>query len=117
MAIIDIWIKMILRDKFAVEINFDNGEFTPGQVVEYVSAPLKNHVSRSYADPAKVSVLIEQSTERAQSIIEEYQLGIGQILKKDESEEGKVLAELVLDHCDAIISLISEGGQKRGILI
>lgn len=103
----------IIRDEFAVELNYGDREYTPQQVLDYMC----NTGGEGYADKAQLDALRAESLGRARGVIERHGLKNDQKLKKSSSPVGKDLAELVLQHCDSVIGLIVEGGWRQGVLI
>ena len=96
-----------------MDVSHYNKPYTPQQVADYIA----NTNGESFADPAQLQVLIAESQARLQSAVEEHKLTMDQILQKETSPIGRVLAELTLQHCDKVIALIVSGGHSQGILI
>ena len=82
----------IVRDKFAVDISFNNKEYHPQQVLDYIT----NTSGEGFADPEKLTTLIQDSQNKFQSTVEKYNLKMDQTLQKETSQAGKELAEFTV---------------------
>jgi len=103
----------IRRDDFAVGVYYNNQQYTPQQVTDYIA----NTNEEGFADPQRIQKLIQESQGKFQSSVKTHKLTMDQMLQAETSPEGKELAELTLSHCDKTIELIVDGGHRRGILI
>ena len=103
----------IKRDDFAVGVYYNNQQYTPQQVTDYIANTSKN----SLVDSQRIQVLIQESQDKFQSLVNTHKLTMEQLLQAETSLAGKELAQLTLSHCDKTIALIVDGGHRRGILI
>jgi len=99
--------------EFVVRISYNNQEYTPKQVEEYIH----NSIKTGFADSQGIQALVQESEKKFQNSVKKYNLTMEQRLQAKTSPAGKELAQLTLSHSNATIRMIQESGWKRGVLI
>ena len=97
---------------FVVDINFNNKEFTPKEIQNYVE--LSNGLN--LVDPDEITKLKNKSSSEIQEIINLHNVDINSTMT-NKDEIGKRLAKISLDHSNALCSLISKGWRRKGMMI